>query len=89
MGTVSAEAGHQGYGPPRVELRTPLPVRQSKRPKHVRPIAAAFLEVGEEEVSQIHIDRATGESEQKSNGHPRGWPSSLRTIRADAARVYA
>jgi hypothetical protein len=39
MGTVSAEAGYQGDGDPAVELRTPLPVRQSKRPKHVRPIA--------------------------------------------------
>ncbi len=46
MGIVSAEAGHQGYRLPRVELRTPLPVRQSKRPKHVRPIEPAFLEVG-------------------------------------------
>jgi hypothetical protein len=60
MGTVSAEAGHQGYGPSGVELRTPLPVSQSKRPKHVRPIEPEFLEVREEYVSQIHTADARG-----------------------------
>ena len=36
-------------------------ITQSKRPKHVRPIEPEFLEVGEEEVSQIHTDRDRGE----------------------------
>ena len=72
MGTVSAEAGHQGYGASGVELRTPLPVRQSKRPKHVRPIAPGFLEVGEEEVSQMHTDRDRGERAKAQRPPQRG-----------------
>jgi hypothetical protein len=66
----------------------PVPFRQSKRPKHIRPIEPEFLEVGEEDVSQIHPADARGEVSQ-SNGHPRGWPSSQPAMRMAAARVCA